>query len=280
MALKRLMAIIAACVMIVGAFVIRNWIDNDGSITLGAGDAPIFCDSAIADACRAAFAEVTIADPGKTFDRLLNNRDPEPFVWVAADIWFDMLDDEAARGTPAAAIGERSDVLVTSPLVFAGEKGVAGCPEPSWACLAEPGLRGKLGITNQRNTSSGLLAFGQLAFERSGRAPGVPRWNDNDGVSLVVGRDLDLLNYRTVQGKYDLVVVTEAALLTEGPLDAVALPSADGGPTVEIQAAAFGGVSLPKLSGLAEALTDDKWQPGASPAYEGPTAGVLIGLRS
>lgn len=274
---KRLVAFLFAVGAIAGAFAFRDWRDAGGS--LGSAALPVVCDDAIAEACRDAFDDVRLAAPGVTLDQLLTETDPEPFVWVAADIWFDMIEDARTRGVPSPSIGERSDGLAHAPLVFAGP-GVDGCDPPSFSCLAGRDVDADIGIEDRDDSSAGLLAFGQLAFLRNQQSNTNLRWSERDGAELADADTRTLLNYQNAAGRFDLVIVSAAAFDTLGPND-VAVAPADVPVAVTIGAAVIGGDGdLPDLDDLTAALTSEEWVPGAAPSFDGPSAGGLIGLRN
>ena len=276
-ALRRLLAIAFAIVVVIGAFVFRNWRDSGGTVSL-TGDGPtIVCDALIEDACRQAFGDIRVAEPGVTFEQLLADSGGDSFVWIAGDVWFDMIEDERSRGAPTPAFGERSGGLAHSPLVFAGP-GIPACVPVSFSCLADRNLNADLGIEDRFDTSAGLIAFGQLAFERNSRSNQDLRWSESDGAELNDGDTRTLLNYQNAGGRYDLVIVAQATFDTLGP-DDVAITAADTPVAVTIEAVVIGDGGLPALGDLGDALNDSAWTTGPAPAFDGPSAGGLIALR-
>ncbi len=275
--LKRLLAFVFAVAAIAGAFAFRDWRDAGGS--LGNTALPVVCDDSIADACRDAFADVRLAAPGLTFDQVTGDVDIDPFVWITAEFWFDMIEDNRARGVPVPSLGERSTDLAHSPLVFAGP-GVDACATPSFTCLAGSGVDADVGIEDRKDSSVGLLAFGQLAFARNQQSNANLRWSETDGSELAEADARTLLNYQNAAGRFDLVIVSEAAFEILGPDDLTEAP-ADVAVAVTIGALVIGGDGgLPDLDGVIGALTEAGWRSGAAPSFDGPSAGGLIGLRN
>lgn len=278
MALKRLLALLFAVTLVAGAVVFRNWRDTGGEISLTGDGLPIVCDEAIADACAAVFQNAQSRPPGTTFDDLVGDPDAEPFIWIAADVWFDMVDDERARGARVPEFGERTDGLAHSPLVFA-DPSPPECETLTWSCLAASGVDADLGIEDPERSSAGLLAWGQLAYERNGRSSGGLGWSDSEGIELEAGTRREILSYLNAAGRYDLVVVSNAAFTTQGPPDDVA-PASDAEVSITIGAVVIGSGRLSNLDDLRDVLGDEGWLPGAGAEFDRPSPGGLIALRS
>ncbi len=279
MVLRRLLALGFALIVVVGAFAFRTWRDSGGSLGLSTPDLPIVCDAAIADACREAFGTIQSQAPGATYEQMLADPNGSSFVWITADIWIDMIDDERSRGEVTPTLGEGRVQVAHSPLVFAGP-GIADCDPPNYICLAGNDLDADVGIEDRFDTSAGLVAFGQLAYERNGQSNTDLHWRGSAGIELEDVSDIrSLLNYQTAVGQWDLVIVTQAAFDTIGPEDDLAAPASGTAVAISIEAVVVGTGNLPNLDDLRDALTSAGWAAGAAPGFEGPSAGGLIALR-
>jgi hypothetical protein len=116
-----------------------------------------------------------------------------------------------------------------------------------------------------------------LAFVRNEESNANLRWSETEGVELTEAATQTLLNYQNAAGRFDLVIVSEAAFDTLGPDDV----SEIAGPVaITIGAVVIGDGGLPDLDELTSALTEAGWAPGSAPEFEGPSAGGLIALRS
>lgn len=267
---------------------IRNWIDDGGELSLGGADSIIYCDSAIADACREAFdsAEIRAEAPGVTLDRLLAQTDDTPVVWVAADLWFDIAEAEQVRTGQGVEIIDRSDPIAHSPLVLVAP----GCEPVGWACFIEQGPNDDIGI-DSLDSSSGVAAYSQAIAARLNRQdfatndfsdPGFAAWRREFTAQIEFGSSgssvVDI--YTTRRGTYDSIATVDA--FTSGIARSVdTVNPADGGPPLQIRAVAIDGARLPgALGDLEDALVDQGWQAGAGPEVERPSGGAMQALRS
>ncbi len=280
MAVKRLLAIVAAVAMVAGALVFRQFLDDGGDLSLGGSNAAIVCDRAIEDRCRSAFDnhDLTVEDPGVTYDRLTADDDPEPFVWIAGDLWFEMLADARDRGVLRWDVAE-PDRIAQSPLVFAGD-GTEDCSPTEWECLAVTDANLTIGISDPRRTSSGLAALAWLAYVRNGEQTSGLAWNGRNGADLTTLDVANLLNYRNARGRFDVSIVTFADFTELGPLGDQPLGPQVPTATVSIGALAIGNSKLPDVGDLRRELGDAGWTEPGSGDLGGPTGGNHISLRS
>ncbi len=288
MALKRILALVFSALAIVGAVLVRDAIDNGGSIGLGGSDAPIVCDSAIAEACRAAFGdrELTIEDPGDTFDRLVGERTPAATVWIVGDPWPEMLAIERDRTSLPALETTEPAVVATTRLGLLGR--IADCEPLSWACLASSGRSTDIGLDSLDQTA-GLLAYSQVVAAFLGRQDfasndfadqGFRAWRTELGshVDFVSGPQSALDLFLTRPGTYDAVAALEADAVDLGRGDSLMVP--DTGPSIDLVGIGIAGAEVPRLDDLIGELTDRSWQPGSATTSDGPSPGVLTALRA
>jgi hypothetical protein len=135
--MKRLLALLAAAVMITGAFWVRDRIDTDsgsGGGSGGAGErATVVCATELAAACQSLAARhpeltVHVEDAQTTLDRL-SSADFDPTAgsdaneaidgWLVPQPWPQMVVEQRQRaGLGREAIGDPSPTLARSPLVI------------------------------------------------------------------------------------------------------------------------------------------------------------------
>ncbi|MEZ5375307.1 MAG: hypothetical protein R2733_02275 [Acidimicrobiales bacterium] len=285
MAVKRLLAVVVAVALITGAVVIRRFIDDGGELSLGGASSTIYCDSALADACRSVFdaADLKVEAPGVTLDRFLDDTDDGPVVWIAADLWFDILASEQQRVRASAEVTSTSGPIVHSPLVILGDV----CAPAAWSCFLDLDRSTDAGL-DALDTSAGVAAYTQIAAVKLGTQTFAT--NDFDLAFNEWRRNLDanttfsparvpvLDIYLTRRGTYDLIATTQAQANQLGR--SAELPT-DAGPELEVGAVALNGARLPgALDDLASALVADGWTDGAAPDAERPSGGAMQALRS
>ena len=148
--MARILALVAAVGLVVGAVVLRGAIDGDDTSPGGDADGVIWCDPMLADACtkaaqntESAWAEVEVVEPGDAYEALARaeREDAPPSLWVTAGAWPAVL----AAGNANAEIPtfDEATPVASTPVVLAA-KGAnlalvdAACGDSvSWGCLAE-----------------------------------------------------------------------------------------------------------------------------------------------
>ncbi len=301
MAAKRIAALVGALLLIVGAVLLRGFLDDGGSVAVGREPSPVVCDPLVIEACKLAFPDVVVTeeDPGVTLDRLLDERDPDPFVWVTAQVWFDMLAEVSPRTNPMAS-GSQAVASSGRVVAFAADRPV--CPEATaatnelWSCLSSDEAADlDLGFDGADSTL-GLLMLGDLTAAYFGRidlAPGDIVSNDFDSnFARLASSDrrhiensgssaaLDVMVTRT--GQFDAATTVDARWTGEGrQAGYTAVTPADGEQLVIISAGAIGDARL-ETDDLADRLVESRWDPADSGAVRPATAvkpGVLQALR-
>ncbi len=285
MALRRTLALVAAVVMVVGAFVARRALDGDPVSVLPDDGTPIVCERALAEVCREAFdGAVTIEDPGTTLDRL--GVSPAPTRWVVDRLWAENLAAQA-RGVTV----EIGPSLGTSPLVLVAVRGAdAACtPGLTWGCLAEPSTSVTVGVAPS-DTTAGLLVRGQLAtgffgspvFATNDLGSSFSRWETDLAPSL---RDIGALDPLGAlfngAGAYRVTAVAEADWLALGRTDAVVVEPVDAARGFDVVLVSVGEATVRDRDRdrIESALTARNWRAGVDVDQARPTAGVLEALR-
>ncbi len=287
MAVKRLMAVVAAVSMVVGALVLRGFLDDGGDLSLGGGSSTIYCDDAIAEACRSVFdaADLVVEAPGRTLDRFLDDTDDGAAVWIASDLWFDILEAEEARLGPGTDITDTSEPIAHSPLVLATKE--AACVDDiTWQCVSR--IDGRLGTGGNLDSSVGLATQIQLVVTALGRPtfasndPDFRAWESEVAVEVEASRSESALlgTYLNSPGVVDAIALSDAAVVALDRATGAVVPP-DAGPDLEVAAIALGGARMPgALDDLGEELEGDGWQTGAAPEAERPSGGAMQALRS
>ena len=117
-AVPRVLALLAAIGMVLGALAIRNRMDDDDDRGggRGGGDLRLTCTPELERVCNGIAAdprvELTIEDAGRTFDRLLTADGPVPDGWLTPGPWSQML-EEVRRSE-----GRRSLLRVGRPVAW------------------------------------------------------------------------------------------------------------------------------------------------------------------
>ena len=163
MTARRIVAVLAAIVLIGGALLVRNAIDDDGaeadgpngsivpgtSPDAGRDAAALICSTEVAAACEAIGAAhpelaVSVEPAGRTLDRLgALPEGTEPPVWLTVAPFPEMAESLRTAGG-LDPLGGTADALAASPLVAATPTGgraealAAGCAgTPLWRCVGD-----------------------------------------------------------------------------------------------------------------------------------------------
>ncbi|MDA3040316.1 MAG: hypothetical protein O3C27_12475 [Actinomycetota bacterium] len=296
MVAKRIAALVGALLLIGGAMLLRGFLDDGGSVAVGREGSPVVCDPLVIEACKRAFpdVEVTEEQPGVTLTRLLDQRNPDAFVWVTAQIWFDILEDEITRQGRANPVGDGSTGLVTSPRLLIHESDVEICESPErWACLAsgeggaadlDVGLdstESTIGVLSRADLVTGY--FGRSDFASNDFATSEFRswWNQTGERLVAAQRSSALDDLLVLRGRIDVAPSVVAVWARIARAEYTATQSADGAPDLLISAAAVGEARL-DTDDLAELLAEAGWEPADPDPVRLPDAvspGVLQALR-
>ena len=302
MTAKRVAALVGALLLIVGAVLLRGFLDDGGSVAVGREASPVVCDPLVIEACEQAFpdVEVTEEDPGVTLDRLLDlERNPEPFVWVTAQVWFDMLAELSPRSN---SMTSESIAVASSGRVVAFAADSPICTEAAdvtttlWSCLSSDQAADlDLGFDGTDSTL-GLLMLGDLTaayFDTIGRLPGdiasndfdpdFKRWRAAIDDRLKSSGSAPALNVMlTRRGQFDAATTVGPRWTGEGQQEGyTAVTPADGEQLVIVSAGAIGDARV-ETDDLADRLVEAGWDRAAAGVGRAATAvrpGVLQALR-
>ncbi len=184
MLLRRLIAVLVAVGLVVGAVQIRARLFPEGARAGSANDndARVVCVQELARACEAAQTDgpaPVIEDAATTVARFAQT-DPGVDVWVAVDPWPELAADARAASGLAALDAASSDVIARSPVVLAARDDRLEALEPTcggeltWRCIGDQsgeawdGLGGpsawgdvEVGFNRPEQTTEGLLTLAQ-----------------------------------------------------------------------------------------------------------------------
>lgn len=198
--MKRLLALLVAIGLVVGAVVVRGMLDDDsdgaGTNTEGDGNAEgalvVVCVSELAPACEQLAAEdpevtVRIEEAQTTLELLTSDdfdgRADDFDAWLTVDPYPAMAAQQRQRALLDPSLGDPSPVLARSPLVIVGWNDRlaplgSACPDATvtWRCIGEktavpwPTIGGaeswgvvKPGQPSPGRTASGLLTLAQAS---------------------------------------------------------------------------------------------------------------------
>lgn len=166
--MKRVLALVAAVAMVVGAFAVRGG-GADGGVDIPGRDEPVDllrlqCATELAEACAALAAaddriEVGEDRPGLFADALLSGTGSSSDVWLAPQPWVELVRQLDA----GSALGASTAVLARSPLVLtAFERSTPDCGgEPvGWRCIGDAAADLRPGIQRLDDTE-GLFTLAQ-----------------------------------------------------------------------------------------------------------------------
>ena len=194
---KRVLAVIAAVLMIGGALLIRSRIDSrEDAAQLEAEKATVVCATELANTCdqiRQAHPEltVTVEEAGTTMAKLSGSgfsRDTTPIdAWLVPRPFPAMVDENRSFGGLDPVLGESTAVLARSPLTLTVwndrlEALRSACSEVTWVCIGDhagqPWLdvggqeswgNVKPGLPDPSTTAFGLLDLSQASAQQLGR---------------------------------------------------------------------------------------------------------------
>jgi hypothetical protein len=184
--MSRLLALVAAVAMVVGAFALREWLDARPAPEVPSEPSTsLVCAAELGAACERLAEteglEVRTAAAGDTVIALAANPDAAPDLWLVPAPWPEVA--QIRRGGDPAGAPEVSQVLARSPLVLVGfterletlEEFCSG--EVTWRCIGEQagtpwselGLPDagaavlRPGHRDPTTSAAGLLVLGQAA---------------------------------------------------------------------------------------------------------------------
>jgi hypothetical protein len=292
---KRLLALVAAAAMVVGAVVYRSSRDSTAS-TAPPIAAEVVCASELGPVCDS-LPGATVEPAAVTADRLLPARtaaESGVAAWLAPGPWAAMVD--AGRSSAPKLFTGRSEALAHTSLVAVVRKGQApstcGAGPASWKCIgdaaqnqgfrigADP-ARSAIGLLVRAAALTGFIGSTQFGSNDIEGPPG--DWLANLDARLAAAPSLgagSLADFLLKPGSASVFLSAGAAAAGAPPagFDVVTpVPAA----SIEAVLARTGGnrgnVSVAEVT---SALGRAKWEPGPMPGNGGlPSAGVLLALR-
>lgn len=289
--MTRVVAVLVAVGLIVGAVLVRRAIDEDsGDDRSGPGETTalvLVCATELRAACETLDVEIRIEDAAVTADALARDT-IDLDLWAVPAPWPEIVDDTRQRAGLEPLFGETTPVA-RSPLVAVGPEALDGC---GWRCLGDRAAD-DLDLGARAATSGlGLLQSGALAtgwFTTNDFAT-----NDFDAAfsswlaaiaAATTETDEPVTRLLQSQAFFDVALSFEAEAQTafEGASEdrraGLALLYPAPVAYLDVLVVDVGGGAGEQPSRLGAALTDAGWQ---SPSDDGPNlprAGVLVALR-
>lgn len=212
--MKRLLALLAAAVMIGVAFIIRSQggedVSPDQAEPAPSTAAPVETNLSVAcieeavSACRAAGLQSTVSFD-VVFDQLTTEAEPVVDVWVVADPWPDIIDAQRSRNGLDPIMGSSVEVASTWLRSFGWSDLASAC---SPTCdLESEGVGQSIGVRDPSRSATGPMALAAIAAQLDA--------NPSDAIGSASAAEsavaLRSLNIKAQTGSYD------------SPLDAMTL---------------------------------------------------------
>ena len=240
--MKRLVAVVVAIGMIVGAWVLRDRLDGEGGDS-GGGDRSddvellrLRCATELEAACRALSeelddVELSVEDPGTTADALVElpeGDEPGFDVWLAAGPWAAITaDNRGFANVDGRVLGEPSRVLARSPAVIVTRTGRAeqlteACEGTvGWACIGRQPTSLRVGLPSPERGDGLVVLAGAVASELGTTdysatdfdTPGFSGWFDRLtelSADTPLGRQSPLARSLAAAGTFGVVGALEA----------------------------------------------------------------------
>lgn len=290
--MSRLVALLVAIGLIVGAVAVRNLIEEDERVDDGRQAVlRITCASEVAPACEGLGLryETTTEDAAATADRLTADPDPDVDLWIVPQPWPAIVDDVRTRAG-FDALFQESVVVARSALVAVAVDTVGDC---DWACIGSAEHR--VG-SRALDSGPGLLQVGAAAAGYFGRSdfatndfdPGFDAWLARLASSIVpaeapVTRLLQSQAFFEIalshEAEAETALASAAAARKEGLRLLYPAPVAH----LEVAVAATGDLLVDRAEDLPDvagsALVTAGWRPPADEPNGLPRPGVLVALR-
>ncbi len=299
--MKRLLALLLAVGLVVGAVLVRRALDDDSpDASANGGDDSVpalVCATEVQEACEQLEADghariVAIEAGGNTTDRLAADGELGADAWVAASFWPQIAADARTRAQlDEGDLQETSAALATDNVVMGIAPGQVAAVDTAcggtatWACVgAKAGAPPfRVGVDSADDTS-GLAVIADALASQVGSIPPRPDDLDDDAgdwfrrfaANLTQGRaglsSLEVLT--TFQGQFDV-----AGGLATGVVGSPEVRRSD--PTARVAVVVAGHPDRVDLDEVRAALKDTGWDTSGTPAPEGlPKSGVMEALRS
>lgn len=296
--MTRVLALLAAIALIIGAIFVRRALDDDGAGSTDGG--PTTTHVVCAEELRAACEDlgfgprftIQIEDALTTATALEQGSATGVLdIWAVPQPWPGIVDDARTRAGLAPLFADEPVALASSPIVAVGAANLSTC---DWKCLGEKGL--KLGSRPLATSGLGVLTvgaaaagyFGRADFARNDFDPAFDRWLSGFATHIEATTDpvTKLLQSRAF---FDVALSFEAEAAPI--MDAATVDRTDGlallhpAPAATLDAVI---VTVPSAStteardlasSLRNALTAAGWDDTSTASNGLPSPGVLIALR-
>lgn len=292
----RILALLVAVAMVVGAVAYRQSRDEDGGGNGGGSDPVVVCAAELGDVC-GAVEGATVEAAADTADRLVGARtaaDAGIDAWITPGPWGAMVD--SAR---TSRLFGPSPTVARSPLVAVVRKGTqpGGCPRPlAWRCIGDAAQAPAFRLAADGSAHPVGLSVRAAALAGFLDTPDYSRAEVEDGDGAVWLANLDarldaargfqaapLERFLATQGAAAAAYLTTAAAARAASqsavFDVVALePAVVVG--VVVSSTSPRGRRAVDRGDLTDALVERGWERGAAPGGGGlPEPGVLLALR-
>lgn len=220
--MSRIVALVIAMVLIVGAVIVRGVIDDNGSPSSSRsheGPIRVVCATEVYDACASldpSRYEVRGEDAAVTAATLSGDAAPTFDVWITPSSWPGIVDDARTRSGGSAALVAEEEQVARSPIVVVGGTDVAGC---DWHCLG--GKSFTLGAAPP-TSALGTIELGAAATGYFGKATFAANDLDTqfrswlEGMTQrVVANDQPVTTLLQSRAFFDAAISTEAAARTQ-----------------------------------------------------------------
>jgi hypothetical protein len=282
--MSRVIAVVVAVALIIGAVFLRNAFDDDDTAAARDDDPlSVVCATELAAACDA--LDGSVEDAAATASRLIDESLPEIDVWIAPAPWPAMV-DEARASAGRDALFAHADVVARSPITIVAGGDPGDC---TWRCIGDG--EDTLGMP-PATSGFGLLVLGAAATDWFGTAdfasndfdPGFRSWITGLADRVVVTDDPVT---RILQSRAFLALAVSYEADAKQTLDAASVDRKQGlslqypRPVTYLDAtvASVGEAQTAIVAGAGTALLHDGWAGPESTPTGLPRPGVLLALQ-
>lgn len=295
--MSRVIALVVAAGLIVGAIAVRSAIDRDPGRSERTGVVRVVCAEELAAACGTLAPlryQVVSEEAAITAERLAKDAAVDFDVWVVEEPWPGMVDDARTRAGLEPLFAHAKPPVARSPLVAVGPSSLKDC---NWRCLGDRAPKDLRVGSRRLTTGVGTLELGAAAAGYLGRSDFASNdldttfdaWIGGFAGAVQVSND-PVIRLLQSPAFFDVALSYEAdatLLLHQATADRKAgLDLLYPAPVayVDVAVVDIGGALATRAgdvpSSLATALLQQGWQAPAATPNGLPRAGVLVALRS